>query len=115
MKGIVFNQQVEEPYATSNQKVYRNHNTSNLTSKESSSQKKLLEIYSTKSLLEGNKDMKELHDACNEYNDTDKYEMAPNRYVDHQWKLMKKDTEKPYIGHYNDLNRNGYEHKIKHQ
>ena len=51
----------------------------------------MLEIYSTKSLLETHKDVKEIHDVCNEYNDPDKFVMAPNRYVDHQWKLIRKD------------------------
>ena len=74
----------------------------------------MLEIYSTKSLLDTHKDVKEIHEACNEYNDPDKFTMAPNRYVDHQWKLVRKDEEKPYIGHLNDLNRHGYEHTLKH-
>lgn len=59
--------------------------------------------------------MKAIHEATQEYNDTDKYVMAPNRYVDKKWKLIKIDEEKPYIGHENDLNRHGYNHKMRHQ
>ena len=114
MISSAFNYEVEEPYATSNKKHYRNYDSSQLLSNQSSSKKKLLEVYSTKSLLEKHKDVKEIHDHLNQYNDPDKFVMAPNRYEANQWKLMAKDETKPYIGHANDLNRHGYEHTLKH-
>lgn len=55
MIAQAFSMKVEEPYTTSNQKQYRNYKTDFVATKDSLPNRKLIDIYNTKSLLESGK------------------------------------------------------------